>query len=268
MAAACSAGEGPASPSSTTATSARRRAASARHAAPAAPRSGSRAGAGHNSPTAMNEAADARPQPASRSGIDDAGPANDTGRMNASSSATVAPASTELTTPAKSTPNPTIAIASAAVQAEREASVPMQTNAAPVAASAVCACSRERIGPPKSTSSSIANAPIAAKIDTVGLPITWEPSANSAGITSAARPARRSADSPGSCARSQCSGSVRQLVIRQRSPRPEVTASLRRWRRVPGPSRRSCRRAVRPTVRRRERWRAGRRRRECRPSRG
>ena len=44
--------------------------------------------------------------------------------MNASSSDVVAPASTELTTPAKSTPNPTTAIAAAASQALREASVP------------------------------------------------------------------------------------------------------------------------------------------------
>ena len=53
--------------------------------------------------------------------------------MNASSNDTVAPASTELTTPAKSTPNPTTAIATAASQAEREASVPTHTNTAPTA---------------------------------------------------------------------------------------------------------------------------------------
>ena len=44
--------------------------------------------------------------------------------MNASSSEVVAPASTELTTPAKSTPNATSAIATAASHADREASVP------------------------------------------------------------------------------------------------------------------------------------------------
>ncbi len=56
----------------------------------------------------------AMPQPASRSGIEDAGPASVTGRMKASSSDVVAPASTELTTPAKITAKPTSAVAAAA----------------------------------------------------------------------------------------------------------------------------------------------------------
>ena len=54
--------------------------------------------------------------------------------MNASSSEVVAPASTELTTPAKITPKPTSAIAAAASQALREASVPTQMNTAPTSA--------------------------------------------------------------------------------------------------------------------------------------
>ena len=58
--------------------------------------------------------------------------------MNASSSAVVAPASTELTTPAKITPNPATAIATAASHAVREASVARQTNTPPVTASAAC----------------------------------------------------------------------------------------------------------------------------------
>ena len=76
------------------------------------------------------------PQPARRSGIEEAGPGSETGRMNASSSDTVAPARTELTTPAKSTPSPTTAIAAAAVHAEPETSVPAQMNRKPVPASA------------------------------------------------------------------------------------------------------------------------------------
>ena len=116
--------------------------------------------------------------------------------MNASSSDVVAPASTELTTPAKSTPNATSAIAIAASHAEREASVPRHTNTPPATASAACACSRSRIGPGKSTSSSIANEPKAANVANAGLPITRSPSANIAGMTSAARPARRSGGEP------------------------------------------------------------------------
>ena len=63
---------------------------------------------------ASSAAPAAIPQPASRSGTADAGAASDTGKMNASSSAVLAPARTELTTPAKITPNPTTAIATAA----------------------------------------------------------------------------------------------------------------------------------------------------------
>ena len=63
--------------------------------------------------------------------------------------------------------------------------MPRQTKTAPATASAACACSRSRIGPAKSTSSSIANEPNAANVATVGLPITLSPRANIAGITSA-----------------------------------------------------------------------------------
>src|SRR5262245_26277560 len=115
-------------PLSRYATPARSRAASARQAAAAAPRSRSRAGAGHKSAVAASAAPPAIPQPASRSGTADAGAAKDTGKMNASSSAVVVPASTELTTPAKITPNPTTAIATAATHAVCEASVARQTK--------------------------------------------------------------------------------------------------------------------------------------------
>ena len=98
------------------ATSARRRAASARHAATAGARSGPRVGAGHSNEIASSAATEARPQPSSRSGIVDAGLASETGRMNASSSDVDALASTELTTPAKSTQNATTAIEIAASQ--------------------------------------------------------------------------------------------------------------------------------------------------------
>ena len=115
----------------------------------------------------------------------------------------MAPASAELTTPANRTANATSAIAATASQVVFEASVAMQTNTAPVTASAAWARSRERIGPAKSTNRSIANEPKAAKVDSVGLPITTLPSANIAGITSAVRAARRSAFRLGSCRRNQ-----------------------------------------------------------------
>ena len=54
--------------------------------------------------------------------------------MNASNSEVVAPASTELTTPAKITPKPTSAITAAASHTFCETSVPMQTNAHPAIA--------------------------------------------------------------------------------------------------------------------------------------
>jgi hypothetical protein len=71
-----------------------------------------------------------------------------------------------------------------------------------VTASAACASSRARIGPLKSTSSSIANEPKTAKMASVGLAITSLPSANIAGMTIAARAARRSAANPRSRSRS------------------------------------------------------------------
>ncbi len=64
---------------------------------------GPRVGVGHSSATASSAAPEAIAQPASRSGIERRGPGSDTGRMKASSSEVVAPASTELTTPANST---------------------------------------------------------------------------------------------------------------------------------------------------------------------
>ena len=123
-------------PPRTYAASERSRAASARQAAMAALRTGLRAGAGHSKAMATGSAAADDP-PAhepirdltSRRGIA-------TGRMNASSSEVVAPASTELTAPANSTAKPTTAIAIAASPVERDASVPTQTNTAPTAASA------------------------------------------------------------------------------------------------------------------------------------
>ncbi len=126
------------------------------------PVSGSWEGAGHNTVTAMKEAAAAIAQPARRSGIDETGARRVTGRMKASSSEVLAAVRTELTVPEKSTANPAIAIATAASQVAREASVPMQTNVAPTTARAIWFCRRKRTGPPKSTSSNRANEPNAA----------------------------------------------------------------------------------------------------------
>ena len=139
IAASSTAGDEVAEASRTAATSARRRAASVRQALEAAPRNGSRRAAGQSRATAANAATEADPQPASRSGIEEAFPGRDTGKMNARSSATVEPARTELTTPAKSTPNPTNPIAAAASHADDETSVAMQTNSAPTTASAAWA---------------------------------------------------------------------------------------------------------------------------------
>ena len=164
----------------------RRRVAQPRGQRPARPiaavRTGSRAGAGHSSAIASSDAPEASPQPATRSGIEEASPGSDTGRMNASSSVVVDAASTELTTPANSTPKPTTAIAGAASQVGG-ASVASEMSTPQATASAAWARSRSRIGPRKSTSSNIANDPNAANVATSGLPITSPPSANIAGMT-------------------------------------------------------------------------------------
>ena len=89
--------------------------------------------------------------------------------MNESSSVCVAPARTELATPAKSTPKPTSAIAAAASHVVREASVASARRTQQATASVAWLRSRSRIGPTKSTSSSMANEPKAAKVATVGV---------------------------------------------------------------------------------------------------
>ena len=194
------------------ATSDRSRVASARLAMAAGPRNGSRAGVGQSSSTASSDATEASPQPASRDGIEAAGAISDTGRMKASSSDVVAPASTELTTPAKITAKPTTAMATAASQALREASVPTQTNTAPTSASATCARTRSPVEPPKSTSNSIAKEPNAAKVARSALSSTVAPRANMAGMTIAVRPARRSAANPRSRSCSRRSKLHRHII--------------------------------------------------------
>jgi len=123
--------------------------------------------------------------------------------MNESSSEVVAEAKTELTTPAKRTAKAMTAIAAVATASEFEASVPRHTKTPQTTESANWACRRSRIGPVKSTSSTMAKEPNAANVASAGLPMTRSPSANIAGMTIAARPARRSARRPGSWARSQ-----------------------------------------------------------------
>ena len=87
----------------------RRRSANPRHAPTIASRKGSAAGAGHRSVIARSEPAAAMPHPMRGSTGEDTSPRL-TGRMKASRSDVVAPASTELTTPENRTANPTIAI--------------------------------------------------------------------------------------------------------------------------------------------------------------
>src|SRR5271163_1740905 len=169
------------------------RVASALQAAVAAESSGPRVGAGQRSPTAISEAAPAIAQPTSRSGSEDIGAERVAGKTKASSSVVVAPASTELTTPAKSTTAPTTAIVTAASQAVWETNVPRQINAQHATTSVAWLRRRSSIGPRKSTITSIANDPNAANNAVVASPITSSQNAKTAGITIAARPARRSA---------------------------------------------------------------------------
>ena len=65
---------------------------------------------------ASSDAADANPQPASRSGIAEGGAGTATGRTNDSSKEVAAPASMELTTPANRTPKPTMTMLAAPSQ--------------------------------------------------------------------------------------------------------------------------------------------------------
>ena len=165
-------------------------------------RTGSRAGAGHSSEMATSENSDARAQPPTRSGIDDAGPGSETAMISGKSNEVVALASTELTTPANSTPNDSTAITTAASQVVREARVPTAMSTMHATARAAWHCRRLRIEPPKSTSSSMAKDPSAANVASAGLPSTGPPIANAVGMSTAARVARRSAEKPRSCWRS------------------------------------------------------------------
>src|SRR5690242_16892243 len=117
-------------PASTYATSARSRVANARHAALAASRSGSRAGAGHRSAMANTDATADSDQPSIRAGTADSDPGRDTERMKASSSAVDEAARTELTTPANSTANASTPMPSTLSSVDREHSVPRHTNSA------------------------------------------------------------------------------------------------------------------------------------------
>ena len=137
--------------------------------------------------------------------------------MKASSNDVVALASTELTTPAKITPKPTTAIATAPSQAERDTRVPANTKTAPTSTRAMWACRRSRIGPLKSTNKSIANEPNAANVAKVGSPITLSPKANMAGMMIAVRAARRNAAYPGSC-RPNHPRALDQLLMTLRRP--------------------------------------------------
>ena len=177
-------------------------------------------GAGHRRRIAGSDAAPASAQPASRSGIAEAGTRIDTARMNDSSSDTVAAANTELTTPAKSTQNPATAIPSVASQVERDASEPRHTSAAPPTTSATCDRSRSSIAPENSTSRRSANDPNPANSAIVGLPSSLSPTANIAGTTTAPRAARRRAVRPGSRARIQATARVTSPPARPAAPPP------------------------------------------------
>src|ERR1700735_5700312 len=146
------------------ANSLRNRAAIARHAAITLTRIGSRVAAGHRIAIAITDAPAAIPQPAIRSGICDAGPGSDTGRMNASSSVVVALASTELMTAENRTTNATSAIPTTEIQVVCDASVPSEISATQAMPSTAWDRTRSRIGPVKSTSRNIANAPNAATV--------------------------------------------------------------------------------------------------------
>src|SRR5581483_4031743 len=120
----------------------------------------------------------ASPAPASRSGSCDSGTGEVTGRTNPRSSAVDEPASTELTTPENSTRNPTSTASVTASQVADATTVLRLISTAQATPSARCARSRCTIGPPKSTSSSMANAANAAKLAMAGEPTTSLQSAN------------------------------------------------------------------------------------------
>src|ERR1035437_8442511 len=126
-------------------------------------RIGLSAGAGQSSEMANRETTAASPQPATRSGSWDTGPTSETGRMKDSNRAVVAPASTELTTPMKSTAKATITIEVAATAVDWEARVPRQIKTKQTTPRDACARKRSASEPPKSTSSNMANDPKARK---------------------------------------------------------------------------------------------------------
>ena len=183
------------------------------------PRNGLRGGAGHQKATATAATAAARSQPAIRSGIAPSGAGVATGRTKASSRAVEAPASSELTTPTKSTAKPTTAIVTAARTGWRDTTVASATSRAPSTASQATPWTRSARDPLRSTSSSRANDPNAAKVATSASCTTRAPNAKSSGMTIATRAARRSARRPGSCRRSQDSGLTRSNLAGD--PRPD-----------------------------------------------
>ena len=124
---------------------------------------GKATGDGHRTVIATSETAAEIPQPATRSGISESGPGQRHGSTNASSSGVVALATTELTTAPKSTMNPTANMPIVASAVEFETSVPRQIITMQAMPRSACDRNRSSRVPPKSTRSSIPNAPKAMK---------------------------------------------------------------------------------------------------------
>ena len=218
-------------------------------------RSGSRVGRRPQQDDGEQRAtADASAQPASRDGIADAGAVSETGRMNASSSEVVAPASTELTTPANRTPKPTTRHRRGGQprRCARPACRGRRTPHRPARAPA-CACTRSRIGPREVDEQQQRERAERRERREVRVVEHLVPIANRAGITSAVRAARRSAARSGSRSRSHCSG------LMSRRPRPagsggpgsrggRVTSPARRRGPAPGPRGRRARRSSASTL--------------------
>ena len=145
-------------------------AASSRARAAADARSRSPADGVDSSSTAAVPAADASHQPASRSGIVAAPPADATGRTYASSAAVTPDAAFGPITPAKKTANATGIVTRAASHADLLARVPMMSRTLPATARPMCATSLSLRVPPKLASTSVANPPNAANSAICRLP--------------------------------------------------------------------------------------------------
>ena len=153
----------------------------------------SEAGRGDSSKTAAVPATEAIHQPASRSGIIEAVPADTAGSTNARSAPIAPDAAFGSSAPAKRTTKVTGKVTRDARRTEEDTRVPITTRAVPVSARPRWATALSRRVPPKLDMTRVANPPKDANVAIWRLPMSWSVMAKRPGTTRTARSARRDA---------------------------------------------------------------------------